>query len=95
MMLQTRKYGYVDVRIRETYAKDSTATLSTKLYDAYVRFFRWAADRLGKRPGIVCFITNNGFFDGIAFDAFRRELGRDFTALWHFDLKGNARTSGE
>ena len=32
---------------RETYAKDSKATLQrTRLYDAYVKFFRWASDRL-------------------------------------------------
>ena len=43
---KNRAYDEIDERIRETYAKDSTATLKNKLYDPYVRFFRWAIDRL-------------------------------------------------
>ena len=58
---KNRPYGVVDDRIRATYAKDSRATLKAQLYDAYVRFFRWAADRLGNNDGIVCFVTNNSY----------------------------------
>ena len=64
---KNRKYDVIDGRIRETYAKDSNATLKNQLYDAYVRFWRWAVDRLGGRPGIVCYITNNSFVDAYAF----------------------------
>jgi len=56
---KNRKYPLIDSRIKNTYAKDSSATLNTKLYDAYVRFVRWATDRLGTRDGIVCLVTNN------------------------------------
>ena len=41
------------------------------------------------------FVTNNGFLDGIAFDGMRKHLAQDFTKIYHIDLKGNARTSGE
>jgi predicted helicase len=41
---KNRKYPKVDSRIKETYARDSKATLNNKLYDPYVKFFRWAAD---------------------------------------------------
>ncbi|MEO7001434.1 MAG: N-6 DNA methylase, partial [Ktedonobacterales bacterium] len=50
---KNRRYPTIDGRIRDTYAKDSKATLKNKLYDAYVKFFRWATDRLQGRDGIV------------------------------------------
>ncbi len=88
---KNRKYPVVDARIRETYAKDSKATLKNQLYDAYVRFFRWAADRLQGQDGIVCFVTNNSFVDQMAFDGMRQHLTEDFTQIYHIDLHGNVR----
>ncbi len=88
---KNRKYEVVDKRVSETYAKDSKATLNTKLYDAYVKFFRWSTDRLQNRAGVVCFVTNNGFVEGIAFDGFRKNLLDDFTTVYHLDLGGNVR----
>src|SRR6266487_4441804 len=64
---KNRKYPVVDKRIAETYVKDSKATLKNQLYDAYVRFFRWATDRLQGRDGIICFVSNNNFIDQFAF----------------------------
>ena len=40
-------------------------------------------------------MTNNGFLDGLAFDGMRKHLAQDFSKIYHIDLKGNARTSGE
>ena len=54
----------------------------------------WASKRIGKE-GIVAFVTNNSFLDGIAFDGMRKHLAQDFTKIHHINLKGNARTSGE
>ena len=48
-----RKYKVVDDHVRATYAKDSKASSTSKLDDAYVKFFRWATDRLKGRDGIV------------------------------------------
>jgi predicted helicase len=92
---QNRAYNVLDERLHQTYVRDSAATLRNKLYDPYVRFFRWATDRLGDRDGIVCFISNNGFIDGIAFDGMRKHLLQDFDCIYHLDMAGNARTSGE
>lgn len=92
---RNRKYKFVDARIRDTYARDSKATNKNSLSDMYVKFFRWASDRLGERDGIVCFVSNNGFVHGIAFDGFRKHLLRDFQLIQHLDLRGNARSSGE
>jgi predicted helicase len=88
---KNRRYPVVDGRIREAYAKDSQAQLNNKLYDPYVRFFRWAIDRLQGRDGIVCFVTNNSFVDQIAFDGMRKHLLQDFTRMYHLDLHGNVR----
>ncbi len=88
---QNRKYPVIDKRVRDTYAKDSKATSKSKLDDAYVKFFRWASDRLGHRDGIICFVSNNGFVDQLAFDGMRRHLLRDFERIDHLDLHGNVR----
>ena len=88
---KNRKYDVIDQRIRETYAKDSKATLKNQLYDAYVRFWRWATDRLEGRPGIVCFVSNNSFVDQYAFDGMRKHLMQDFDKIYHLDLHGNVR----
>ena len=88
---KNRKYKVIDERIRVTYAKDSRATLKAKLYDPYVKFFRWAVERLEERDGIVCFVTNNSFVDQIAFDGMRKNLLQDFTRIYHVDLHGNVR----
>ncbi len=92
---KNRAYPVIDKRVRETYVKDSKATNRNALSDAYVKFFRWATDRLQGRDGIVCFVSNNGFIRGIAFDGFRKHLADDFTEIHHIDFKGNAHTNGE
>ena len=81
----------IDNRIRETYAKDSRATSVSKLNDPYVKFFRWAVDRLEGRDGIVCFVTNNSFIEQIAFDGMRKHFTQDFTRIYHVHLEGNVR----
>jgi predicted helicase len=86
-----RKYKVVDGRIRETYAKDSKATNKNSLSDMYVKFFRWATDRLGARDGIVCFVSNDSFVDQLAFDGMRKHLSQDFERIDHLDLHGNVR----
>ena len=88
---KNRKYPAIEQRIRETYAKDSNATLKNKLSDAYVKFFRWAVDRLDGRDGIVCYVSNNSFVDAYAFDGFRKNFLSDFDQVYHLDLGGNVR----
>ena len=91
---KNRKYPVMDKRVAETYSKDSKATNKNALSDAYVKAFRWASDRIGDE-GILTFVSNNGYFDGYAFGGMRKHLEQDFSSIYHIDLKGNARTSGE
>ena len=87
---KNRKYPAMDARVKETYAKDSTASNKNKLSDLYVKAIRWASDRIGEE-GIVVFVTNNSFLDGVAFDGMRKHLADDFDAIYILDLGGNAR----
>ena len=87
---KNRKYKTMDKQIAETYAKDSKATLKNALYDPYVKAIRWASKRIGEE-GVVTFVTNNGFLDGLAFDGMRKHLVEDFDAIYILDLGGNAR----
>src|ERR1039457_3072588 len=86
-----RKYEVVDGRVRETYAKDSKASSTSKLDDAYVKFFRWATDRLKGRDGIICYVSNNSFVHRTAFDGMRKHLLHDFERIDHIDLHGDRR----
>ena len=87
---RNRKYETMDKRIEDTYAADSKAQLKNALYDPYIKAIRWAADRIGEE-GIVAFVTNNGFVDGLAFDGMRKHLAEDFDSIFVLDLGGNAR----
>ena len=87
---KNRKYETMDERVRDTYAKDSKATLRNKLYDPYVKAIRWALDRV-ENEGVVAFVTNNSFLDGVAFDGMRKNLAEDCDAIYILDLGGNAR----
>lgn len=88
------KYENLDQKIANSYAKYSTATNKNSLYDSYIRGFRWASDRI-KDQGIVCFVSNGSFIDNNAMDGFRKCLVDEFTSIYCFNLRGNARTSGE
>ncbi|MYG00124.1 DEAD/DEAH box helicase [Candidatus Poribacteria bacterium] len=87
---KNRPYETMDERVADTYVADSTATLRNKLSDPYVKAIRWASDRIGQE-GVVAFVTNNSFLDGIAFDGMRKHLYQDFNRIYILDLKGDVR----
>lgn len=78
-----------DKRIKETYIAASTAQ-KTKMYDPYIRFFRWASDRIGDE-GVIGFITNRSYLDARQADGFRKVVEKEFQEIWVVDLMGNAR----
>lgn len=88
------EYPMLDSRIRSTYAAQSSATNKNSLYDSYIRAIRWATDRIGNE-GIVGFVTNGDFIDSNSADGLRRVLPTDFSKLYVFNCRGNARTSGD
>ncbi|UNE54984.1 DEAD/DEAH box helicase [Bartonella machadoae] len=87
-------YPLLDKRISETYATQSKATCVQALYDSYIRAIRWASDRIKDR-GVIGFVTNAGFVNGYSMTGLRKCLVEEFSSLYIFHLRGNARTSGE
>ena len=47
-------------------------------------------DRIDE-AGVVAFVTNNSFIEGLAFDGMRKHLAADCDAIYILDLGGNAR----
>ena len=87
---RNRKYPTMNVRVKETYSQDSTASNKNQLSDPYVKAIRWASDRIGAE-GVIALVTNNSFIDGKAFDGMRKHLADDFDAIYILDLGGNVR----
>jgi predicted helicase len=87
---KNRKYAHVDKRVAETYGHDSRAQLTAALQDPYVKAFRWATDRL-RGEGLIAYVTNSSFVDGVPFDGMRKHLGEDFDTIYVLDLGGNVR----
>ncbi len=86
---KNRGYSEIDKRIRKTYVKSSTAQ-KTQLYDMFVRFYRWATDRISSN-GIVAFVTNRSFLDKRNFDGFRKVVSEEFQRIFLIDLGGDVR----
>ena len=91
---QNLAYPRLDERIADTYAAQSTGANKNSLYDSYFRALRWASDRIGER-GVIAFVSNSSFVDGNSADGVRLSLQEEFSQIFIYDLKGNARTSGE
>lgn len=86
---KNREYPAIDKRIKDTFIQFSTAQ-KTKVYDMYIRFYRWAFDRLDHN-GIIAFITNNSFINSRTFDGFRKCVQDEFQYAYIIDLGGNIR----
>ncbi|MBR1581376.1 MAG: DEAD/DEAH box helicase [Selenomonadaceae bacterium] len=91
---QNQKYPHLERRITDTYVKHTDATNKNSLYDSYIKAFRWASDRIGA-SGVIGFVTNGGWLDTAAMDGMRRCFEEEFTSIYVFNLRGNARTQGE
>ena len=86
-------YPHLTEQIGNTYAAKSHATLKASLYDSYKLGLRWSSDRIGDR-GVVAFVTNASFLRGNTDAGVRACLADEFTEIYVFDLRGNARSSG-
>ncbi len=91
---QNEHYEELDARLAETYVAKTNSTLKGKLYDSYIRAYRWASDRIGDK-GIIGFVTNAGWIESNSADGMRKCLAEEFNSIYVYHLKGNQRTSGE
>lgn len=89
---QNQKYPKLDGRVGNTYVKYSLANNKNKIYDSYIKAFRWSSDRLdNQNGGIVAFITNNGWLESNGMDGFRQCLEQEFSSINIFNLRGAIR----
>jgi predicted helicase len=89
---RNRAYRRIDERIAQTFVKKSRAQKKLKLYDMYVRFFRWASDRLHD-DGILTLVSNRSFIEGRIFDGFRQVVLEEFNEINIIDLGGDIRAN--
>lgn len=87
-------YPEIELRVADTYAARSNATLKNSLYDTYKMAIRWASDRIGDE-GVVAFVTNGSWIDGNADAGVRACLAEEFNSIHVLNLRGNQRTQGE
>lgn len=91
---QNESYPRLDAEIARTYAAGTSVTNKNSLYDSYIRAYRWASDRIKDR-GVIGFVTNAGWVDSLAANGMRKCLAQEFSSIYVYCLKGNARTQGE
>ena len=67
------------------------------LNDPYVRFFRMAERRIAEKTGqgVVCFISNFSWLDGLSFTAMRERFLEAFDAIKIDCLNGDSRETGK
>ena len=72
--------------------KNKIEEKNTKLLqDDYVKFIRFAQDKIDKNgEGVIGFITNHGFLDNITFRGMRHSLIESFNEIYILDLHGNS-----
>ncbi|UKA56417.1 DEAD/DEAH box helicase family protein [Arthrobacter sp. FW305-BF8] len=91
---QNQSYPVLDASIASSYARLSTGTNKNSLYDSYIRGIRWASNRI-KDDGVIAFVSNGSFIDGNTADGIRKTFATEFSRIFVYNLRGNARTSGE
>ena len=67
------------------------------LNDLYVRFFRMADRRIVEKTGqgVVCFISNYSWLDGLSFTAMREKYLQVFDRIWIDNLNGDKYKTGK
>jgi predicted helicase len=74
------------------YKKDLNERNIQPLSDDYIKFIRFGQHFVDKNgEGILAFITNNSFIDGIIHRQMRKHLLESFDSIYVIDLHGNAK----
>jgi hypothetical protein len=86
-------FEYIKNLIKPYFPKDNMKEKNPKwLQDDYVKFIRFAEDKIAKAgKGVVGIITNNGFLDNPTFRAMRKHLMETFDKIYIIDLHGSDR----
>jgi type I restriction-modification system DNA methylase subunit len=74
------------------YKKNLNEKSYNSLSDDYVKFIRYGEHFIDKNgEGILAYISNNSFLDGIVFKRMREHLMKTFDKIYILDLHGNAK----
>jgi hypothetical protein len=67
------------------------------LNDLYIRFYRMAERKIvdGTRKGVVCFISNYSWLDGLSFSGMRERYLEAFDQIWIDSLNGDKYKTGK
>lgn len=80
------------IKLLDSYKKNLNEKNIQPLSDDYIKFIRlgqYYIDRTGE--GILAYISNNSFLDGLIHRQMRRELMQSFDDIYILDLHGNSR----
>lgn len=87
----TNKGEWIENLIND-YKKGLVEKSYNSLSDDYVKFIRYGQHYIDKNgEGILAFISNNSFLDGLVFRKMRESLLKSFDKIYIIDLHGNAR----
>ena len=87
----TNKSKWIESLISD-YKKDLKEKSYNSLSDDYVKFIRYGQHYVQKNgEGILAYISNNSFIDGITHRQMRKNLLETFDKVYIFDLHGNAK----
>jgi hypothetical protein len=77
--------------------KRAPAPQGQGLNDLYVRFFRMAERRIVEKTGqgVVCFISNYSWLDGLSFTGMRERYAEVFDRIWIDNLNGDKYKTGK
>ena len=90
---QNQHYPLLEDRIQKKYVEGSSAVLNNSMYDSYIKAFRWSTDRITDKQGVVAFITNSGWMDSNAGDAFRKCIEKEYSDIYVINLRGAIRAN--
>ena len=83
---QNDHYEELDARLAATYVQETASSNKNKLYDSYIRAYRWASDRIGNQ-GVIGFVTNAGWLDSSSADGMRKCITEEFNSIYIYHLK--------
>lgn len=87
----TNKNEWIDNLISD-YKRDLNETSYNSLSDDYVKFIRYGQHFIDKNgSGVLAYISNNSFIDGIIHRQMRKNLLESFDKIYIIDLHGDAK----
>ncbi len=85
------KNDYID-ELMEVYKQDLNERNIQPLSDDYIKFIRMGESFIEKnKEGILAYISNNSFLDGVIHRQMRKHLMQTFDKIYVLDLHGNAK----